>query len=243
MIKKTYVIGDIHGCINTLNKLLTLIPKNSNIYSVGDLIDKGNNPAKVVQTCIEKNIKVIKGNHEEIFIKEMNKYLDGKNIDNSKWIKYWGGEKTLSSYKNKDEIRKHLKFIKTFPLYEELNINNKDIIISHGFSLPYYNERNSIDKIKRAFLSNRLYGKHFDINNIENQKKLSEITVLNIFGHDTFKEVKQTSSYIGIDTGCVYGKTEKTKGHLTAICLEDFSIISVPLEDNIIYKNKKGKNV
>ena len=42
------VIGDIHGCSKSLEYLLDKIPGGRQIYSTGDLIDRGPDPAGVV---------------------------------------------------------------------------------------------------------------------------------------------------------------------------------------------------
>ncbi len=54
MQKGIWVIGDVHGEYKKLRSLLVKIPKDENICFVGDLIDKGEKSAEVVNLVIYK---------------------------------------------------------------------------------------------------------------------------------------------------------------------------------------------
>ncbi len=41
-LRKTVVIGDVHGCFFTLKRLLKKIPQEAEIILAGDLCDRGN---------------------------------------------------------------------------------------------------------------------------------------------------------------------------------------------------------
>ncbi len=64
----TFVIGDVHGNFNTLKKLISKLPLNSEIIFVGDLIDRGLNAKEVVEFIRKNNYKCVLGNHEEMMI-------------------------------------------------------------------------------------------------------------------------------------------------------------------------------
>jgi serine/threonine protein phosphatase 1 len=53
-MKKTYVIGDVHGEYETLRTLIQKLPKNSDIVFVGDLVDRGAKSRQVIE-LIRKN--------------------------------------------------------------------------------------------------------------------------------------------------------------------------------------------
>ena len=57
----TLVIGDIHGCLSTLQALIDKAGPVDEIISVGDLIDRGPDSFGVIQYCINNNIKVVLG--------------------------------------------------------------------------------------------------------------------------------------------------------------------------------------
>jgi hypothetical protein len=72
---KTFIIGDVHGCIDELQELmqeLALVAGDRLIF-IGDLIDRGPDSLGVVRQVYEwtKNFEVILllGNHEEKFIR------------------------------------------------------------------------------------------------------------------------------------------------------------------------------
>lgn len=217
--KKTYIIGDVHGCYYTLLDIIKLIPKNSNIIFLGDLIDKGLHSKKVINFIRENKYISLMGNHEVFFLKYAKEYFlnDKKNI----WSENdgYGGKTTLKNYFSIEEIEKDILFIKTFPIYLEIN----GFFITHRFGLPYYSKRKKAkeytDIISKSFLNNRILKpikKH--------QKEWEDYTkykVINIFGHDNSKNIIKGKNYFGIDTGLIYG------GKLTAFCLEDYTCIQV----------------
>ena len=78
---RIYAIGDVHGRLDLLERLISLIdqddasrqPAQTYLIMLGDLVDRGPDSAGVValiRALMEQNPKVrlIKGNHEEIFI-------------------------------------------------------------------------------------------------------------------------------------------------------------------------------
>lgn len=73
-----YVIGDIHGCVTEFRKLVRSIEKHAKkhqatitLVSVGDLIDRGPESARIVEELLikpkHKSVTVM-GNHESIFL-------------------------------------------------------------------------------------------------------------------------------------------------------------------------------
>jgi serine/threonine protein phosphatase 1 len=79
---KTYVIGDVHGCFRELNLLLETIDINfaeDRLIMLGDYIDRGEDSKSTVKLLMElkaskygSNIGLIKGNHEQMAIDEVN---------------------------------------------------------------------------------------------------------------------------------------------------------------------------
>src|SRR6476660_9531866 len=97
---KTFAIGDVHGCVLTLKKLLLReikVEKQDEIYLLGDYIDRGTRSKEVVDFIIElknENYKVntLRGNHEHLFIDSDKSFNDFEN-----WIVN-GGIVTLESF-------------------------------------------------------------------------------------------------------------------------------------------------
>lgn len=192
------VIGDIHGCYYTLSALYEkIINYTSEIYSVGDLIDRGNYSKDVVEFCIEFNIKPVLGNHEVMLLDVLEKPNQSK-ID----LHFRnGGMKTANSYfkltdeSKLDEYREavinvnHFKFLKSLPYFIDL----ETIMISHaGFHSYYDNE-----KI------------------IWSREKPPKLNKLQIFGHTPVKTPQHKKNYyLNIDTGAVYNQK------LTAVIID-----------------------
>ncbi|KAI5464088.1 Metallo-dependent phosphatase-like protein [Mariannaea sp. PMI_226] len=66
--RRLIVIGDIHGMLEPLNELLKksqFDPEKDHVISVGDMINKGPDSAKVVERLMELNATAVRGNHED----------------------------------------------------------------------------------------------------------------------------------------------------------------------------------
>lgn len=83
----TFVIGDVHGCLEELDELLALIDahRQHRVIFVGDLVDRGPDPAGVVRRIRELGSECVLGNHDE-------KHL--------RWAKHEARRKLDASYKN-----------------------------------------------------------------------------------------------------------------------------------------------
>jgi hypothetical protein len=66
--RQIVLVGDIHGCIEEFNELLEKIKYDVNtmaLIPVGDLIDRGPEPKKVVEQIMAMELMPIKGNHDD----------------------------------------------------------------------------------------------------------------------------------------------------------------------------------
>ena len=185
---RTIVIGDIHGCFNTLVNLLEKInydKQNDKLIFLGDYIDRGKNSFEVVEYLIKLQKEVgcdrcicLLGNHE---------YMDY--TDEELW-KLNGGNKTIKSYyKNNVPRYIHHWWFKTLPLmYEE-----KDFICCHAGLPMTKTSDNTPDDIL------------WDRDWIKTKVEPNEKTV--IFGHTPSANLayKTINGNICIDTACVFG--------------------------------------
>lgn len=108
--KRHFVVGDIHGRMDGFEKLLESVnydPENDIIYSVGDMIDRGDRSCEVVDFFKRPNAHAIMGNHEYMVI-------------DSEWYACWlqnGGMETLQSLGDrKASVRWLENFILDLPL-------------------------------------------------------------------------------------------------------------------------------
>ena len=63
---KTYAIGDVHGCFDTLEKLLQQIPNESRLIFIGDIINRGPKSLETIRTVMRMGDRAecLLGNHE-----------------------------------------------------------------------------------------------------------------------------------------------------------------------------------
>lgn len=114
---QTYVVSDIHGCLDLLNQCLAAIEASSEggtVIFTGDYIDRGPNSAGCVQRMIDgppngwKWVH-IRGNHEDMM-------LDCIGGDNFEWWVANGGGACIKSYPDdSSQINAHLQWMNALP--------------------------------------------------------------------------------------------------------------------------------
>lgn len=199
------VIGDIHGCINTLKELVEKVYlkyPGIKIYSVGDLIDRGNFSYEVLEYVKSENIKFTPGNHDYMFYYFVN--FPASEMGTS-WL-YNGCEPTISSYEKKyDKVEPHLKFILEAPLFMNLD----DCFISHaGISVHYKsifpeNFKDDLSVIE-SYIKKDVIERH---GVLWTRSELLNIGKLQIVGHTRQEEVfyNKKSDTLYIDTSVYTG--------------------------------------
>lgn len=66
---RDFIVGDLHGCVADLLKMLQLIKFDSavdRLFSVGDLVDRGPDSFRTAELVYEPWFFAVKGNHEEL---------------------------------------------------------------------------------------------------------------------------------------------------------------------------------
>lgn len=187
------VIGDIHGCIHTLEKVYSRISSEKYIYSVGDLVDRGAYSKEVVTFIIENGIRTVKGNHEDMMLKAIDASDKLLGFVNREVEHYYqnGGQETQYSYissRSNRDVKKfgkkmkslgHYDFANTMPLKFEF----KKAVITHA---GIVNDGN-------------------DMTLLWNRREPAFIGKLQIHGHTPLQDFSyKPNHYINIDTGCVY---------------------------------------
>jgi len=219
-----YVIGDIHGCIAELSRLLDALPltKGDRVVFLGDYIDRGADSCGVVSHLLSfrqdhPSIEFVflKGNHEDMLLSFLG--LSGQHGD---MFLINGGRATLASYgveiQNANAQSalsaipsEHLAF---FQALKNLFLADSFLCVHAGINPQKSLAEQSQDEllwIRNAFI----YGSH-----------ALPYTVL--FGHTPQPTVFFNLPYkIGLDTGLVYGNM------LT--CLE--------LDEKVLFQISRGK--
>ena len=213
------VIGDIHGCYNTLVKTYDEVKAkypDIEIFSVGDLVDRGKFSFEVMEFIKSKKIKFTAGNHDLMFYFFI---TQPTNAIGKSWI-YNGSESTMESYSNHmSKMREHLAFIKKAPLFFNLD----DCFISHA-GISSFLKRS----IKKNILDNPEELEellHDDLNSLHSviwsRDVLMNIGKLQIVGHTRFDNVYHDTSAnaLYIDTSACGGNK------LTAVIIDKNKLI------------------
>jgi diadenosine tetraphosphatase ApaH/serine/threonine PP2A family protein phosphatase len=207
MMNRTIFIGDIHGCLDELNRLLEKIsynPDSDIIYSVGDFVNRGPDSRGVFLKLKEIGCRLVLGNHEYYIKQHIQK-------NNKKVIEHC--QKIFTNIY--DDF---VSYIFQIPLY----IETDDFILVHAGIDPrkklLSNQNAKILTSVRTL--NPLTGK---IDQPDGQPWFENYTgsKLIVFGHWAQLEGVIKPNVIGLDTGCVYGKK------LSALIYPEKKIISV----------------
>ena len=194
-----YAIGDIHGSLGSLERLMEKINpdlQQDQLLFVGDYIDRGPHSKGVVDYIIHlKNLAppgqviCLKGNHEAMLLD----FLQGRE---KALFLFNGGQETLLDYwgdgwvANEDLVlpADHQQFYQDLQLFHE----TADYIFVHGGLKPGValadQQEEDLLWIRGEFITSQEdFGRRV------------------IFGHTPFKQPLIMPNKIGIDTGAVYG--------------------------------------
>jgi serine/threonine protein phosphatase 1 len=218
---RLYVIGDIHGRLDLLDRLIDAIKRDAGEYgndcltvTLGDYIDRGPNSRGVIERLLANpfpgNYIAIKGNHEAL----LENFLDEPSIG-GRW-RHLGGLETLHSFgvpvaqlmvgRNYDQAAEqlrtalsleHTKFLAS--LKTSLTVGRYFLChagVRPGVPLERQSEEDLL-WIRDEFLSSRMdFGK------------------IVVHGHTPTEEPEVLSNRINIDTGAF------ATGRLTCVVLE-----------------------
>lgn len=228
-MKTTLVIGDIHGCLSTLQALIAKAGPVDQIISVGDLIDRGPDSLGVVKYCIDNNIQVCLGNHEYMALEAISKYLGPdypyKRMDllDSDWFAN-GGSGVFDSC-SKEDLQFMLDYFKSLPIYIKTDYTHNDlpVVVSHTCLNNYaYDILNATQDDLRTHAESFVWSRTQAVNTAK---------FFNIYGHTPtdYLDIKGavpriSPTGINLDTGCVY-QNNIDRGKLTAVLLPSMQII------------------
>lgn len=236
MSEQIYIIGDVHGCFNTLLELIKQFPnkEKSQICFVGDVIDRGLFSCDVVELIIQNDYKMVMGNHERRLLNNQLEFLNNKVPFDRSWFFGNGGEATYRSYfgQSMKFKQRHIDFLEQRPVYLEFKDyktqNGEHLVVSHsavGNMWELRNDKYASEEFKRHLLSGR--GDEMQVSSI-----------FNVYGHTPVREVKFYKNSADIDTGCVFNEVGFDK--LSAL---EFPSMKIYTQRNVENFNKKDNNV
>ncbi|PKN08639.1 MAG: serine/threonine protein phosphatase [Deltaproteobacteria bacterium HGW-Deltaproteobacteria-7] len=214
-MNKIFAIGDIHGCLDKLQRLIQDIaadPANDTLVFIGDYIDRADGGRDVVDYVLElekvyQKVICLCGNHESMLMR----YLEG--VDEEMYLvngglltlEAYGISRTDTLFQRKAKIPSaHLRFFESLlPYYE----TDQFIFVHAGLlpGMPLAGQAiHDLLWIRRSFIdSDYDFGKRV------------------IFGHTHFNAPLVAANKIGIDTGAVFG------GKLTCVELPTLKFYQV----------------
>lgn len=241
---KTWVIPDIHGCVNTLQALLDdqIKPnKNDHLIFVGDYIDRGPDSKGVIDIImnLQKNeykITTLIGNHEDYCIKaweeDMSKKsffgIHSKGKTQKEWERY-GGKQTMESFnaeRPKDIPNKYIEWMKNLEYYIELE---KFIVVHAGLNF----KREDPFEDKHAMIWARDYD--IDPKKINHRRIIHGHLPVNLEFIDLVINNHSSYWFIDIDNG-VYFTRKAGYGNLIALNTDSMEYVIQSVMDEVTYK-------
>lgn len=214
-----YVMSDLHGY--SLNKIKNAFEKvnfsdDDYCFILGDVIDRGDEGIDILKWLISQtNIQLVLGNHEAmmlscgfLFDEITDENLDNLNEEDMEVFTSWvenGAETTLKQLSELDPetVLAIIEYLKDAPLYESVNVNGKDYLLTHSGLGNFDVEKHINDYTPEEFLWNRpkKYDKYYpDIMTVFGH------TPTFFFGNEYRGKVMFTDTWIDIDTGAAYGE-------------------------------------
>jgi serine/threonine protein phosphatase 1 len=187
------IIGDVHGEMFLLDKLIRKVPSDVEFVFVGDLVNRGPQTREVLDfvgnLVREGAAAVVMGNHERALLRFLN---DGEFVP----FAHHGGAATIRSYVGLARSDVHQHFTECFPLQHQALVQGflpvfetRDLIVTHAGIDPHL-QTSTVETLKsdhtervRPFLTEKFV----------------------VVGHFPQRQVHRRGKSIYVDTGCGYG--------------------------------------
>ena len=220
---RVWVIGDIHGYVETLKSLIENLNLGSKdiVICLGDMVDRGPESAGVVKLFMEKeNLYSLKGNHEQMLLMD---WEETNGLGNYSHDGFWSSLSPLS----REEMIEIMTFIRFLPT--EIILDKFRLVHAGYCDMPY------AESLEQQTDTERLWSRDiFTVNYPFDQERTVIVghTIIQNYGVIGDNEVWNSTkllkdgraSAIGIDTGIYLQKEGNPR--ITAIELSSGKIIS-----------------
>ena len=212
------VIGDVHGCIRELEKLIKVVKpeKNDRVIFLGDLINRGPDTKSVLKLARSLKGYSILGNHEYRLLKFYH------TLDSLKLRPY--EISTIESIEQED-----WNYLKSMVLWLEQPKEGR--VFVHGGFLPgsaWHTQPAKVVTQIQIIDKNGFPRKRNEVKGSKYWATLWDQKPFVVYGHTPRKKIHRRKNSLGIDTGCVWG------GHLTALVLPENEIVQIKAKKNYI---------
>ncbi|HEY4180932.1 MAG TPA: metallophosphoesterase [Kofleriaceae bacterium] len=201
---RTLIIGDIHGCYSELLELFDAAALGADdvVVSVGDLVDRGPDPAGVVRWFrARKNAVVLMGNHERKHVREVFSY-----------------SQEVTRVQMGDEYAEAVAWMRGLPYFYE----TPEVRAVHAACIPGTPLAETPEEILSGTTSGEAKLKKLIPEGWWHEHYTDEKPI--VFGHHVTgpDPLLRDGKVFGLDTGCVFGH------RLTALSVPDMKLYSVP---------------
>jgi hypothetical protein len=206
-MRRTIIIGDVHGCAEELRDLLQACQHSSHdrVIFVGDLVARGPDSHGVVKLARKLGAEAVLGNHD------------------AHVLKHHRGEAVGPHHTEvaKSLTVKDFEYLAGLPLW--LDVPRHQVRVVHAGLVPGV-------KVEAQRPEDLINMRSLDAQG-QPRRRVSEGVPwaskwqgpeLAVFGHDAMRGLQEYPLALGLDTGCVYGR------RLTAVMFPGRVLISVP---------------
>lgn len=198
------IVGDVHGCYDELQDLMTRCKYNSedNLVLVGDLVNKGPKSREVIHLAQQEGALVVRGNHDDAVLSARERQVMGQTVKpRMAWIT--------------DVSPDELAYLNSLPY--SLSLPDYGVLVVHAGLVPgrplqqqrlkdIYRMRDLQEEGGEAANGTRWSG-------VETSTDGSTPWALHwtgpehvFFGHDAKRGLQLQDYCTGLDTGCCYGR-------------------------------------
>ena len=191
---RDFVIGDLHGCFDLFNQMLNEIDFDKSVdrmFSVGDLIDRGDKSIECLRLIKEDWFYTVRGNHEQLLIQW---FFDGDSP--GLWNTNGGLWHVVT---DNSELKGLAILVNKLPYSMTIDTKLGDIGICHAQppSLNWFDAVEPDDRSKDIMLWARSWI-------ADRQMPSVEGVYMTYHGHTPVEEPLQIGNVNFIDTGAVY---------------------------------------
>lgn len=222
-------MSDIHGEYEMFMELLEIIglKDSDTLYILGDILDRGPHPIKVLLKIMEmENVVTLVGNHElmgleclEFLCKEITEEsiakMDKGMINNLLTWQMNGSRTTIDEFRRLDPKlqREVISFLEESLLYEELDVNGRSYLLVHAGLGNYSPEKDIEDYSLKELVWDRA---DYETQYFDDMYVITGHTPTQLIeDNDRPGYIYKKNRHIAIDCGACF-----PEGRLAAICLD-----------------------
>ncbi|WP_206002287.1 metallophosphoesterase [Paraburkholderia antibiotica] len=190
---RDFVVGDLHGCVDALRYLLCQIafdPTRDRLFSVGDLVDRGEQSEEALALLAKPWFFAVLGNHEDTLCA----VADGR-LRRQWWYGIGG---SWAAGLPDERLRHYAEHLRTLPLVRVVGSGKERFNILHA---EFFGSDAELDAGNYSAETRQqlLWGRELALGNGDplRQRGLS----LTYCGHTPVRDITQIGSQVFIDTG------------------------------------------